>query len=65
MKISVFLSYFVHDCLYKQVFASNSPQAPLKLICLTILVTLRPLTQFYCKTRGFKLQNSVKIGPTC
>ena len=27
-------------------FASNSPQAPLNLICFTILVTLRPLTLF-------------------
>ena len=34
MKTNVCLKYIVHDCLCKQFFASNSPQAP--LICLTI-----------------------------
>ena len=34
----------------------------LKLICLTILVTRKPLTQFWPKIRGTKSQKSVKIG---
>ena len=46
MKNRVCLKYFVHVCLCKQIFASNSAQVPLNLIYLTILVTLRPLTQF-------------------
>ena len=46
MKTRACLKYFVHDCIWKQFFASNSLQAPLNLICLTILVALRPLTQF-------------------
>ena len=35
-----------HDCFWKQYFAPNSPQASSNLICLIILVTLKPLTQF-------------------
>ena len=46
VKTKVFLKYFVRGCLWKQVFASNLPQAPSNLICLAILVTLRSLTQF-------------------
>ena len=42
----VCLKYLVHDCLCKQMFPSNSTQVPLNLICLTILVTLRSLTEF-------------------
>ena len=42
----VCLKYFVNDCLWKQYLAFNSPQTPSNLICLTIFVTLRPLTQF-------------------
>ena len=61
MKTRVCLNYFLHDCLCKQVFASNSPQAPLKLICLTIFVTLRPLTQFYCKLEGLSHKKVLKL----
>ena len=38
--------YFANDCLWKHLFASNSPQIPSNLISLTILITLSPLTQF-------------------
>ena len=46
MKTRVGLKYFVHDCLQKQCFASNLPQLSSNMIYLTILVILRPLTQF-------------------
>ena len=46
-------------CETKQPFASNSPQAFLNLICLTILITLRPLTQFQPKIRVTNLQKLV------
>ena len=36
MKTRVYLKYFVHDCTWKQGFASNLPQTYLNLICLTI-----------------------------
>ena len=39
---------------------SNLPQAPLNLICLTIFVILRPLTQFSPKIRATNLQKSAK-----
>ena len=35
------MTYFDQDCLSKQYFASNLPQAPSNLICLAILVTLK------------------------
>ena len=66
----VCLKYFFHDCIWKQSFASNLPQAPLNLICLTILVTLSTSTlgQSVCleykgdcrcgfKSTGFQCQN--------
>ena len=46
MKNGVCLKYFAYGCLCKQIFASNSPQVSLNLICVTIVVTLRPLTHF-------------------
>ena len=46
MKTRVSLKYFVNDCFGKPPFDSNSPQIPLNLISLTILVTLRPFTLF-------------------
>ena len=46
MKARVSLRHFVNDYLWKQFFASNSSQTPSDLISLTILVTLRPFTQF-------------------
>ena len=36
MKTVVCLKYFVHDCLWKQFFASNSALVPSNFICLTI-----------------------------
>ena len=41
VKTRVFLSYFVHDCIWKQFSGYYSPQFYLKLIYLTILVNLR------------------------
>ena len=61
MKTRVSLKYFVNNCLWKQISAFNSPQAPSNLISLTILVTLRPFTQFQPKIRAIKLQKSAKI----
>ena len=46
MKTRARLRYPAHDCLCRQFFVSNSFKAPSNLIYLTILVTLRPLTQF-------------------
>ena len=46
MKTIASLKYFVNDCLWKHLFASNLPQTPSNLISLKILVTLRPLIQF-------------------
>ena len=65
MKTRVCLKYFVNDCVWKQIFASNSPQTPLNLILFTTFVTLRPLTQFKPKIQATKLQKSAKICFTC
>ena len=46
-------------------FAFNFPQTHLNSISLTILVTLRPLTQFEPKNRTTNLQKSAKISLTC
>ena len=46
MKTRVCLKDFVNDCIWKQFFASDLPQTPLKMVCLTILGTLRSLTRF-------------------
>ena len=46
MKTTVSLKHFVNDCLWKKFFASIWPKAPSNLTYLTILVTLRPFTQF-------------------
>ena len=62
MKTRVSLKYFVDDCLWKHFFASNSPQIPSNLISLvTILVALKPFTQFQPKIRAIKLQKCTKI----
>ena len=37
---------FVNHCLWKQFLDFNSPRTTSSLICLTIFVSLRPLTQF-------------------
>ena len=59
MKTRVCLINFVHDCLWKQFFASYSPQPPLNLILWTILVTMRLFTQFHFKIA--KLQKSCNL----
>ena len=46
MKARVCLKCFGNDCLWKHFPASNSPWTCSNLICLTIFVNLRPLTQF-------------------
>ena len=58
MKTRVNLKYFVNDCVRKQFFAPTFPQTPPNLISLTILVTLRPFTQFKLKMTAIKLQKS-------
>ena len=45
-KTRVCLKYFVHDCLWKQFLLQFLLFVLSNLIYLTILVTLRPLTQF-------------------
>ena len=60
METRVFLKYFARGYLWKQFFAYNLPQARSNLICLTILVTLRSLTQFSPKTRATTLQKSAE-----
>ena len=61
MKTRVSLKYVVNDCLWKQIFDFNFAQTLLTLTSLTILVTLRPFTQFQLKIRAIKLQKSAKI----
>ena len=60
MKTRVCLRHLVHDYIWKQFFASNFPKVSLNLIWLTIVVTLRPLTQIQPKTRATNLQKSAK-----
>ena len=56
------LKYFVSDCLWNPFLDSNSLQIPSNLIFFfPILVTLRPFTLCYPKTRTIKLQNRAKI----
>ena len=55
VKTRVCVKYFFYDCLYKQLFDSNLPRHP-HVISLTFL------TQFFAKTRGIKLRESIKIG---
>ena len=40
MKTTIFLKYFMNDRLWKQFFASKSPQTPSNLPCLTIFKRL-------------------------
>ena len=61
MKTRVSLKYFVNDCLWKQMFASNWYQTLSNLIYLTILVNLRPFTHFYPKIRTLKLLKMLKF----
>ena len=57
MNTTVCLKYFLNDSLWKLFFACKLPQTSLNLIFLTILVILRPFTQFYGKIRAKKYQN--------
>ena len=61
MKTGVCLKYFVQGCILKKFFASNSPQAPLSLIWMTILINVRTLTQFYFKLKAPNFQKGPKI----
>ena len=61
MKTRVSLKYFVNDCLWKPFFDYNSPQITLKLISMTILVTLRPFTLFKPKITAIKLKKRAKL----
>ena len=61
METRVSLKYFGNGCLWKHIFASNSPQTSSYLISLLILVTLRPLIHFKPKIGAIKLQNRAKI----
>ena len=49
----LFLKYFVNGCLWKQIPASNSPQAPSSFTCLTIFFNSKVfntvLEQLSCK----------------
>ena len=64
MKTRVSLKYFVNDSLWKRFFVSMSPHVHSNLFCWTILVTLRPLTQFQPKVRATTLQKSAKYDLT-
>ena len=61
MKARVSLKYFVNDCLWKQVFASNSPQTPSNLTFLTILVTLRPSHSFNLNLEHLSCKKGLKF----
>ena len=61
MKTRVCLIYFVHDCLWKHAFASNSPRSPSNLIFWTILLTMRFFKQFQFKIRATKLQKVLNV----
>ena len=61
MRTRVSFKYFVNDWLWKHLFPSNSPQTPYNFISLTMLVTLRPFTQFLPENRATILQKSAKI----
>ena len=61
MKTKVFLKYFVRSCLWKQCFDCNLPQGLSNLISLTILVTLKPLTQFLLTIKATKFLRNRKI----
>ena len=51
----------MNGCIWKQFLASNSPQVPLNLICLTIVVSLMPLTQFNLELEQLICKNLIKF----
>ena len=65
MKARLSLKYFVNNCLCKQIFVFNSPQALSKLIYWTISVTARSFIQFQLEIRAIKFQKSAKTCFKC
>ena len=61
MKSKVCLKNFVHDCLGKQFFSSNSPRAASNLDPLTIFETLSPVAQFQHKIKAVELEKVLKF----
>ena len=61
MKTRVCLKYLVYASLWKLFLPRNLPVARFNLICLTVLVTLRPLTQFEPRVRAIICKKSAKI----
>ena len=61
MKTKVSLKYFVNDFLWKQFFALTSPRIPMVLICLRILVSLRPFTKFQAKSRASNFKKALNF----
>ena len=64
MKTRVCLRYFVNenDCLWKQFLASNLPQIPSNLICLTNFVNLRPWYSLNLKLEQVICTKKLKMG---
>ena len=61
MKTKVSLRCFVNYCLWKLFFDSNSPHTSSNLICLTFLVTLRPLHRFNLKLEQLSGKKDVRF----
>ena len=60
MKTGVVFKYFVHDCIWNHS-PSNWPRESLNVICFTILITLRPLTQFILELEQLIFKNVLKF----
>ena len=56
MKTKYWLKYFVHDCLWKQLFAIMLLQVASNVVCLRVLVTLMSATQIQPNIRATNLQ---------
>ena len=61
MKTRASLKCFLNDCLWKQIFASNSTQISSDLLSLGILVTPMPLTEFHLKFEELSAQKMLKF----
>ena len=61
MKTRVCLKYFVSDCPWKQLLASNLLQTPSNLLYLTIFVTLMPLALFNIKLEQLICKKALNI----
>ena len=64
MKLRISQKDFANDCLWKQLFASNSSQIPSNIVSLKMLLTLRLFTQFWPKIRAIKLQKRARLSLT-